>query len=240
MSAQDRIIRLRLAAKQFAKNRLTLGFAAMTAAYWVVAAFVLPEWRDAAILFMRAAVTLGLIITAGTYFEAATRSLARGEDGSVAQWLTGVVIFCLSMAGSSVYTMAWIYADRPVWMTNHPLLGFILMWQVVGVALLIKAPDADNPGSFYKSRWLIALAFVAAVVAAFAAGRVTKQAVGSPSYIPSTYPACSPERPVWGNVNSKGVKIYHDEESPYRAMVHPDTCFATIGEAQDAGFKPPG
>lgn len=48
------------------------------------------------------------------------------------------------------------------------------------------------------------------------------------------------ECPVLGNINSRGVKIYHTMSSRYRSMVSPEECFATEEEAKAAGYRAPG
>ena len=41
---------------------------------------------------------------------------------------------------------------------------------------------------------------------------------------------------IKGNINSKGVKIYHMPGGMYYKIVKPEQCFATEAEAQAAGF----
>lgn len=45
--------------------------------------------------------------------------------------------------------------------------------------------------------------------------------------------------PVMGNVRRDGERIYHDQTSPYRALVHPEACFDTVEEARVAGYRAP-
>lgn len=55
--------------------------------------------------------------------------------------------------------------------------------------------------------------------------------------------AVSPEapagKPIKGNINSKGKKIYHVPGSPHYEQTVPEVWFATEEEAQEAGFRPP-
>jgi len=46
--------------------------------------------------------------------------------------------------------------------------------------------------------------------------------------------------PVMGNITSRGARIYHGPDSPYRSMVAPEQCFRTEAEARAAGFRAPG
>lgn len=50
---------------------------------------------------------------------------------------------------------------------------------------------------------------------------------------------CPAERPIKGNINFlKNTKIYHLPEGSFYKRTNPEKCFASIEEAERAGFRP--
>jgi hypothetical protein len=48
---------------------------------------------------------------------------------------------------------------------------------------------------------------------------------------------CPADYPIKGNINSKGEYIYHTDASRSYDRTIPERCFATEGDAQDAGYR---
>lgn len=64
----------------------------------------------------------------------------------------------------------------------------------------------------------------------------------TPTAIGGTEPGaegCPPERPIKGNINRDGERIYHAPDSPSYGGVIPERCFASAAEAEAAGFRAP-
>lgn len=241
MTTRDRIAAILDATRGVLRNRITIGFLVLSSLYWFASPWLEPEWRDYGILMLRSGIIAGSVLAAATYFLSALKSVRRGEHSNVTEWLVGVVTFFAAVATGSIYSIIWIRLGRPEWMTAHPALGFILLWQLIGVCMIVKAPHSGSEdGSGNRSRLLLAIGIAVVAAISFTAGRVTKTEGAMAPLFAANKPWCPSHLPVIGNVNSRGAKIYHLADSPYLQMVMPDACFATEAEAIAAGFRKAG
>lgn len=56
---------------------------------------------------------------------------------------------------------------------------------------------------------------------------------------PANRTTCPATHPVKGNVNSKKERIYHVPGGSSYNRTHPERCFRSAAEAQQAGFRAP-
>lgn len=244
MSIKDRLSFAGIALKEVLSNRVSLAFLGIGAGFWLLSPIinsgVIPGVTMGTVIAAERAALIGLpLAISWSYMAAAVAKLRSGDSGGVTQWLTGVVWYFFLFAMGSIYTLVWIYRGRPDDMTVSSLLAFLLLGQIVGQSMLITSPGATSksiPRSNWK--WLIGAAIIASLVIGFTIGTMAgKQLDAGGMVVAEVRPACPSELPVWGNQRRM---IYHAPNSPYRGMVRPDRCFASIQDAIAAGYREPG
>lgn len=205
---------------------------------FVVLLFLLPYER---FLDLALAVAFGVAL-AGTikYARDAIRSLRGASSGAAFLIVSVFAIFAILLT-QRTWGILLRVLDRPDWLVNSPIsiaVPWLLAW---ALSLALIAPDIDlEPDTAKSNIWRSVALFIGGALAGFVIAASFGVKGGLDLSQLSAWPhlsnrATCPSESVW--VSSTGV--YHDKHSPYRGSMFPRQCFATVAEAQSAGFRPP-
>lgn len=150
----------------------------------------------------------------------------KGYGGYLAVY--GIFLVFMGSFYGALYSSVWIYMGQPPhWLgTSYAQFGRFLT--VCGFVCMASSPDITREGFVLPERlWAVAIVLVALFSAGFYLG--TKSDERS-----SAVPGC-PQGWVVGTAR----KTYHTDDSPYRKLISPRICFATVEDAEKAGFRPP-
>ncbi len=221
-------------ARAFLVNRLVWLILAIGALYWAVTPFLVVSKTVDSLSIFYFILMVGL---AGTYASAAFDALVKGESGGIAQFLVGVVLFAIGNAGLAAFQLYSSSVNYNPAVYEMPIRGFLHLSRIVGAALLITATAATahaQPRAKLKSALIIVLGAAACIALGFwlAVSLDQKDVLlrGGPTALMTSAPEC----PVLG---TKGSRIYHDAESPYRGRIKHAECFPTVAAASAAGYR---
>lgn len=156
------------------------------------------------------------------------------EDGAHLAAI-GIPSIAASIVWGGVFTLLWNFNGQPESWIGTPASNFSRLLLVGGCVALYLTPGVEKQRlSLPAVAWLTAI-LATAITAAFLLGAYLGDDALTRLTRPVSYPQCPPDRPYWAASHSS---LYHGPESPYRAQVVPRRCFATEGEAQDAGLSP--
>jgi len=160
-----------------------------------------------------------------------------GESSHIS--LYGATLIAGGSCFIGLFGFLWILADQPQSWLGTTVSGYGRAVCSVGFAMMALSPDRTPSGVKMPSIIMIVGLIVAVAVGSFFAGRKTvpqEQAIywRSISGALSDRPVCPPDRRIWGFENRR----YQVEISPYRRMIAPERCFATVNEAESKGFLP--
>lgn len=194
--------------------------------------------------FLDLALALAFGVTFAATFRYGRDAISAFRSGKSGAEFLIVAVFAIVtvLLGQRIWGITLRILDRPDWLVDSPitiLVPWMLSW---AISLALVAPDIDfEPTDVRSGLWKSVALFIGGALAGFvvAASFGVKGGVETsalpiwPQYV--NRPPCPADEPVW--VSSKGV--YHTASSPYRSGVIARWCFATVEEAEKAGFRPP-
>lgn len=229
--------------KRIAKNALTGWAVAFLAAYWIIGFVAPPTWFNGGIALAQFICSVAALYKWGpSAFHFVTEKEGQAAIEGDLLSLVGIATLALGAAWSGLFVGAWLLFDTPDSWLNTPYSAFGRGLSVAGFFLLYRSTTVRQDSLRPVNWWVLSpLVLLAAVALFFAGARWKEQQLPDLNVTYSEMrPRCPSTRPVLGNVNSRGIRIYHTMSSPYRAMVSPEECFASEDEARAAGYRAPG
>lgn len=225
--------------RRMTSNRLLVGAGAFLGAYFLLA--ITPFWSGSV-----NAVISGLLLVWGAFVMVswgrdAYQVFKSGVVEGPQLALVGVTIVAAGSVYSGAFGVAWAIAQEPQSWLGTPFSAFGRYIMAIGFALQWFSPEVEGDRT-RPPRWWYFVGFVIFVaLAAFALGTKWGDAKTADvsQRVVENRTLTATNCPVMGNVRRDGERIYHDQTSPYRAMVHPEACFDTVEEARVAGYRAP-
>ncbi len=120
-----------------------------------------------------------------------------------------------------------------VWLPDGRMLNEVLVEE--GYAMASTYP----PNTRYEERFRKAYRYAVENYKGLWGGSASQAQVTSTSNKTSfsAKSSCPADKPIKGNVSSKGEKIYHLPSGVYYKRTEPENCFTTEEEAQKEGFR---
>lgn len=160
----------------------------------------------------------------------------RGDGAHLAA--LGIPALAAGVVYGGAFNLIWTWMGNPETWIGTPMSNFGRVLQAIGFVGLFFSPDASRHRvSLSGAVWAISILMTAVIVAFLMGARLAggEMAPIRRFIYGVHYPVCPADQPVIGTT----TKVYHDEASPYRDLIKPRTCFATVKEAEKAGFRPP-
>lgn len=228
---------------RIAKNTLTGWAVAFIALYLIAGAVLPPIWFAVTV---HGALLIGGISAWWKWGPTAVRLLLNRESpdeikGDVLS-LLGIAALSTGSVYSGGFGIAWIAFGSPESWLNTPTSSFGRALMALGFYLLFKSAYVAKETLRPVNWWAFGALALAISVGSFFLGTKWRESrlPDASIHFSELRPRCGPDRPVWGNITSRGARIYHGPDSPYRSMVTPEQCFRTEAEARAAGFRAPG
>jgi hypothetical protein len=227
---------------RIAKNTLAGWSVAFLAAYWIVGLTSPPVWFQGGIAagqFIIASMVLYRWGPSALHFV--TEREQQEVEGDLLS-LVGIATLALGAVWSGVFVGAWLAFGSPDHWLATPYSAFGRGLSIAGFFLLHRGASVQRE-VLRPVNWAILLPIVAALgIGLFFAGAKWQKSKGPDLHLSLSEfrPRCPPDRAVLGNVNSRGVRLYHTQASPYRFQVQPEQCFASEGEARANGYRKAG
>lgn len=151
---------------------LVLGYTAMSA---VVSTHYLITMMHAVVFFVSLAVV-------AYYLPAVIPTILRGRGSREECLILGIVLTWGSTAVVRLWSSVYRVLDRPEWMFENAIFGFLLMTAIVGGVLHLTAPHVQD-GRVPAARWREVLAIlVLGVVSAAAIAYIDDQLLTPPLF----------------------------------------------------------
>jgi hypothetical protein len=225
-------------------NRLLIVSVVVVAFYWLIGpALPSPYLAGVLSLLLLIAGTLTLAqYIAPTYeilFHQKRSEDERGRGSHLA--IYGIFLFSFGSVWAGGFGVLWNMAGQPPDWLGTAMSNFGRLCHIAGFFLMQVSPDVTKEGIELRGRWwLVTIGSIVLVGIGFWLGVQLRTFEASYAWRELHVgavdrPACPDDRAVWGSSS----KVYHTQDSPYRAQIIPVRCFATKEEAERAGFKPP-
>jgi len=225
-------------------NRLLLGIVLSLTIYWLGGEVMPPTTFSSSVsVFLMIAGVAALT----RFFPVAWQVVfhrRRSEDDDGGHWAAiGVTALALGAVYAGTFNLVWIANGQPMTWIGTPASNLGRGLMAAGFLCLFLSPDTTKNRIGIPSLIWLGVIGVTLTVTAFLLGTQfapdpRSGTVWVEPLIPSakgpTYPLCPANRTVWGVDRSK---LFHLPESPYRALITPDRCFATVHEAERAGYR---
>lgn len=228
--------------KRIVRNALAGWTVAFLAAYWIIGLTAPAVWFQGGIAGAQFLLSLLVLWKWGpSALHFVTEREEQKVEGDLLS-LVGIATLALGAAWSGIFVGSWLLFNSPDHWLATPYSAFGRGLSIAGFFLLYRGASVKRE-VLRPVNWAVILPLLLAVgVALFWAGAKWQKERGPDLHLSLSElrPRCSADRPVLGNINSRGLRIYHTLASPYRRMVQPDQCFATEEEAIAAGFRAPG
>lgn len=229
--------------KSLTNNQLLLGTLVAVSLYFV-AGLIVPN------PYVSSATSLMLLICGGLVlyryipitYDIVVHGRKSTEPGEERSHLAvyGTALLAAGSCYVGLFGLLWIYFDQPGHWLGTAYSGFGRAMMACGFWLMYVSPDTAKAerGIPQKLWFVVIMAF--ALIMAFLLGTQVKAPESAEIFKGSfgriDLPQCPKDRQIWA---ATGSNIYHDLNSPYRGLVHPDRCFATPQEAEIAGYRAP-
>jgi micrococcal nuclease len=118
-----------------------------------------------------------------------------------------------------------------VWLTDGRMLNEVIVRE--GYAMLLTIP----PNVKYEERLRKAYRYAVENGKGLWGESESQSQLKSSSETQSYGFSCPSDRPIKGNINTKGERIYHVPGGAFYGRTKPERCFATEDEAQREGFR---
>lgn len=226
--------------RRMTSNRLFVGAMMLVLGYWLLG--LLPIWSG----YMNATVS-GLLLVWGmlvmtSWGKDAYQVFKSGVVEGPQLALIGVTTVAAGSVYSGAFGLLWSLSGEPIEWLGTPFSAFGRYVMAIGFALQFLSPEATAE-RFRPPRWyyLVGLVILIAILS-FALGTKWGDArtADGAHRVAELRQSWKFTCPVLGNINSRGIRIYHTMSSPYRAMVSPEECFASEDEARAKGYRAPG
>lgn len=199
--------------------------------------YLLPYER---FLDLALAIAFGVAF-AGTvkYGRDAVRSLRSASSGASFLIVSVFAIFAILLS-QRTWGIVLRVLDRPDWLVNSPISVAVPWFLAWALSLALVAPDIDlEQDEAKEGLWKSVALFIGGALAGFviAASFGVKDGVELSRYSAWPHLANRPTCPA-GSVVVSSRRVYHLDNSPYRATIVPRHCFDTAAEAEAQGYRP--
>lgn len=224
-------------------NRVLMGLLAFIGAYWIVGV-ASPGLVFSALI--SACVLVAGVFGSRSYVPGAfdviigRREADISEGGHLA--VLGAAMFSVGTAYTGLFGIAWAAFGDATWL-GTVVSNFGRAMIAGGLFLLVFCAENVPTGLKPIKWWVAAMLVIVIATVAFVMGAQWKEETGrlesEPYRLSDNRRNCPHGFPVKGNETRSGDK-FHVPGSFYYEMTSPEKCFATVGEAEAAGFRPPG
>jgi len=223
------------------ENKLLVGSLVGIALYWLIGLTTPLPYVNVAASFC---LLFGGAFTLYRYSRAAYEVVIldrEWEDAIANKGRIGVYGIWLLALGSTYVgfsSLAFQWYGEPKSWIGSPGLGFGRYIMAAGFALMFYSPYAYSGSVKKPGPYLLATAFVIAIIAAYFLGSKASEQPTDASLVFSSMhgpnrPSCSPSQPVWATE----AKTFHALDSRFRGQVIPSKCFETEEDAVKAGYR---